>query len=454
MSSLRLCSILRHSRQCLRRQPVAIRTLHQRSMLPYRLEEGLGEFLPAPALKTVAVDYQEGLLKQLNEEIRGTEYATMTVVDTILAAATTPAAALTFNLASLALNNHFFLDHLKPAPPPSVDENGRQIPRTHQHEISSNLKDNIVGQFGSIAQFKSTFSATALGMFSSGYVWLVTDEAGRLAVIPTFGATTLLLRARQYTGQQDHIANLNLIADDIRENDPYKDEFLKETEKSRARVNAQLEGEKATEKDLAQRDALGQLKDTLVTDRLMEDFKEKVEATFDGILSREDIDELVSEAERMASGGATVTADTMEANLNKIFLEDEARIAAENEDALNEDEDFDAEVDDVTAAITTGRPISDMTGGFNTSASPAGLYGEPPSTPTADLPLTEETGLGDVLYPLLCVSVHEHAWMAAGYGVWGKEEWLKKFWTVVDWERVSQRFEDLTHTNDARQNDL
>ncbi len=44
--------------------------------------------------------------------------------------------------------------------------------------------------------------------------------------------------------------------------------------------------------------------------------------------------------------------------------------------------------------------------------------------------------IGDVLYPLLCVSVHEHAWVSAGYGVWGKEEYMKRFWSVVDWRTV------------------
>jgi len=48
--------------------------------------------------------------------------------------------------------------------------------------------------------------------------------------------------------------------------------------------------------------------------------------------------------------------------------------------------------------------------------------------------------LGQVLYPLFCVSVHEHAWMSAGYGVWGKEKWLSKFWTVLDWQKVSSAY--------------
>ena len=44
---------------------------------------------------------------------------------------------------------------------------------------------------------------------------------------------------------------------------------------------------------------------------------------------------------------------------------------------------------------------------------------------------------GDDLGLLMCFSVHEHAWMSAGLGVWGREEYLKRFWSVVDWRKVS-----------------
>jgi Fe-Mn family superoxide dismutase len=39
--------------------------------LEYPIEDGLGAFLPPPALKMLAVDYQDGLLQRLNEEVRG-----------------------------------------------------------------------------------------------------------------------------------------------------------------------------------------------------------------------------------------------------------------------------------------------------------------------------------------------------------------------------------------------
>lgn len=52
--------------------------------------------------------------------------------------------------------------------------------------------------------------------------------------------------------------------------------------------------------------------------------------------------------------------------------------------------------------------------------------------------------LDGILYPLFCVPVREHAWISAGYGVFGQEQWLKQFWTVLDWEKVSTRYRSVT----------
>lgn len=48
--------------------------------------------------------------------------------------------------------------------------------------------------------------------------------------------------------------------------------------------------------------------------------------------------------------------------------------------------------------------------------------------------------LGEYIYPLFCVSVHEHCWLL-DHGIWGKEEYMKAFWSVLDWQQVVQRFE-------------
>jgi Fe-Mn family superoxide dismutase len=56
-----------------------------------------------------------------------------------------------------------------------------------------------------------------------------------------------------------------------------------------------------------------------------------------------------------------------------------------------------------------------------------------------DQPTSLDT-LGATLYPLFCVSVHEHAWMAAGYGVWGKETYLERFWSCLNWAAVRDSY--------------
>ena len=53
------------------------------------------------------------------------------------------------------------------------------------------------------------------------------------------------------------------------------------------------------------------------------------------------------------------------------------------------------------------------------------------------------TTLGDYIYPLLCISVHEHCWLL-DHGIWGKDQYLKEFWTVVDWDQVVKRFDTFT----------
>jgi Fe-Mn family superoxide dismutase len=57
--------------------------------------------------------------------------------------------------------------------------------------------------------------------------------------------------------------------------------------------------------------------------------------------------------------------------------------------------------------------------------------------------------LGVTLFPLFCISVHEHAWLTAGYGIWGKEEYLRQFWTVLDWKKVSDAFQKFAINLDS-----
>ncbi|KAG7096622.1 hypothetical protein E1B28_004039 [Marasmius oreades] len=353
-----------------------VRALHTPVQLKYRLEEGLGEFLPPPALHTVAVEYQQGLLDRLNEEVRGTELEGMSVVDTIIKTSTERHHVLAFNYASLALNNHFFLEHLKPIPSDSSD---------HQHTISLHLQTQIRSQHGSLAQLKSTFSSAALGMFTSGHVWLVTDAGGNIAVLPTFGPGTMLVRSRTYMAPTfDSELGLDMLqslrGQNIRPGDPYAKEFVDEMK--------HFEGASAEESSSTSPTPTPTQKQPLP-----------------GVTPSSP----ASGVSPTSSGPGSQPPHTRSFH----------------------------------STLSAHLPPPPPSGG---EYEQAGLYGGDPTTPTRGFKRTELYLMGEKLYPLLCLSVHEHAWMSAGYGVWGKEEWVKRFWAVVDWEKVSRNYEFYVST--------
>jgi superoxide dismutase, Fe-Mn family len=82
------------------------------------------------------------------------------------------------------------------------------------------------------------------------------------------------------------------------------------------------------------------------------------------------------------------------------------------------------------------RPMNVWSDG-SSHASP-GVGGGIEPTPTL-APASLDT-LGQTLYPLFCVSVHEHAWITAGYGVWGIETYMDRFWTCLDWAAVRDAY--------------
>jgi len=61
------------------------------------------------------------------------------------------------------------------------------------------------------------------------------------------------------------------------------------------------------------------------------------------------------------------------------------------------------------------------------------------------------SNVGDCLYPLFCLPMYEHAWLSAGFGVWGKEDWLKEFWTVLDWEKISKTYAEIAKRTGTKQ---
>lgn len=71
-----LCSVARSSRTAAGSagqpsQRVRARGIHRVNHLKYPVEGGVGDFLSPDALKTIAVDYQTGLLERLNDLVKG-----------------------------------------------------------------------------------------------------------------------------------------------------------------------------------------------------------------------------------------------------------------------------------------------------------------------------------------------------------------------------------------------
>jgi Fe-Mn family superoxide dismutase len=187
--------------------------------------------------------------------------------------------------------------------------------------MSIQLAEKIRTQYGEVPRLKSSFSATALGMFSNGWVWFVTDTTGELGILPTFGPSTLLIRSRE---------NMNYIKGVI--------------------------GEKNVE------------------------------------------DPTPSSLPQTPYSPFSKTPPPS----NPTTPPQNRSIHSMSTDALLKYVNSVAEVDTTADRLQT---------------------------------------VGDVIYPLFCVPVYEHAWMSAGFGVWGKEDWLKEFWPVLDWRKVSMAYD-------------
>ena len=192
----------------------------------------------------------------------------------------------------------------------------------------TNLLGDIRKHFGSLAHLQSTFSAAALGMINSGWVWLVSDEYGNMEVVATFGAGTLLVRSRTHM----RTAENPILGESIYSR--YRGPTVKPKKKGRSEKNS------------------------------------------------------AAKYSSEPGGYVSTPSSTLSSNILNPF---------------------------------------------------PNIYDDKPYTPTAQAEHDDKgvDQIGDILTPLLCVSVQEHAWVGSGYGVWGKEEYLKQFWTVVDWERVA-----------------
>ena len=132
----------------------------------------------APRISEETIEYHYGkhhaaYVANLNKLVQGTPYESMSLEEIVKKA---PAGPL-FNNAAQVWNHTFYWNCM--APPAGAEPSGA-------------LAEAIAKNFGSPAQFKDQFTKTAVTLFGSGWVWLVRNADGSLAVLATSNAGTPL----------------------------------------------------------------------------------------------------------------------------------------------------------------------------------------------------------------------------------------------------------------------
>ncbi len=139
--------------------------------LPYALDA------LEPALSRETLEYHYGKHHQtyvtnLNNLVAGTEWEGRSLEEIILGAK-----GGVFNNAAQVFNHTFFWNSMKP-------QGGG--------EPTGALAAAIVSIWGSFAEFRKAFTASAAGNFGSGWTWLVKKADGTLAILNTSNAGTPL----------------------------------------------------------------------------------------------------------------------------------------------------------------------------------------------------------------------------------------------------------------------
>ena len=104
-----------------------------------------------------------GYVAKLNELVEGTPFAEKTLEQVVCSAS-----GVMFNQAAQAWNHAFFFDMF--AATPKIAPEGA-------------LAEALVRDFGSVEEFIKKISASAAGLFGSGWAWLVKDAEGKLQIV-------------------------------------------------------------------------------------------------------------------------------------------------------------------------------------------------------------------------------------------------------------------------------
>lgn len=151
---------------------------HEMPKLPYQ-EDSL-----QPVISKETIEYHYGkhlqaYVNNLNTLIAGTEFEDKNLEEIIK---TAPEGGI-FNNAGQVLNHTLYFLQF--------------TPEQKQTEPSGKLKEAIEKTFGSFEDFKKEFSATALGLFGSGWAWLSEDNEGKLYITKEANASIPLRERRK-----------------------------------------------------------------------------------------------------------------------------------------------------------------------------------------------------------------------------------------------------------------
>ena len=136
---------------------------------------GISDLEPLMSRRTLEFHYGKhhaGYVKKLNDLVKGTPFADMTLEGIIQATAGKAEQKTIFNNAAQIWNHDFFWQSLSPS--------GGGQPK-------GPLIEALKREFGDLGQFADKFAATAVQQFGSGWAWLVLDK-GRLKIVSTHDA--------------------------------------------------------------------------------------------------------------------------------------------------------------------------------------------------------------------------------------------------------------------------
>ena len=144
----------------------------------------------APVISAETIAYHhgkhlQGYVDNLNKLIAGTEFASMSLEEIIVATSLrAPAGPLTaiFNNAGQILNHNLYFTQFGPA------DSVVSGPTGH-------LEEQIVKQWGTLAAFKADFVAKGVSLFGSGWVWLSAASDGSLVITQEPGANNPITKS-------------------------------------------------------------------------------------------------------------------------------------------------------------------------------------------------------------------------------------------------------------------